>query len=139
MDIIHEILYEEEEQEEELSSPAIVVSNEPEQEPELVQDEWMAPPQQVQVTQMQVQRVQDMTPPTSPESSSYIPIPEQEQQQAAYVAPPTIRRQRPSSNITPRGVRRVRGGAASAALLERLKVGMYFAVWYALNIVYNSK
>jgi hypothetical protein len=39
----------------------------------------------------------------------------------------------------PRAVRRVRGGAASAALMERLTVGMYFAVWYALNIVYNSK
>jgi hypothetical protein len=53
---------------------------------------------------------------------------------------PVIRR--PSSagtHSTPRGVRRVRGGAASAALLERLKVGMYFAVWYALNIVYNGK
>jgi hypothetical protein len=46
----------------------------------------------------------------------------------------TEQRRRPSH-----GVRRVRGGAASAALLERLRIGMYFAVWYALNIVYNSK
>ena len=31
-----------------------------------------------------------------------------------------------------------RGGAdVSSALLQRLKVGFYFALWYALNIVYN--
>lgn len=33
----------------------------------------------------------------------------------------------------------MRGGAATTAVLERLKVGLYFALWYALNIVYNSK
>lgn len=36
-------------------------------------------------------------------------------------------------------VRRMRGGAMSSALMERLKIGFYFATWYALNIVYNSK
>ena len=37
----------------------------------------------------------------------------------------------------------VRGGAtestALADLMDRLKIGFYFALWYALNIVYNSK
>jgi hypothetical protein len=34
----------------------------------------------------------------------------------------------------------VRGGnAASPALMDRLKIGFYFALWYFLNIVYNSK
>jgi hypothetical protein len=34
----------------------------------------------------------------------------------------------------------VRGGnAASPAVMERLKIGFYFALWYFLNIVYNSK
>lgn len=39
----------------------------------------------------------------------------------------------------------LRGGAASSesssvgSLVERLKIGFYFALWYALNIVYNSK
>ena len=33
-----------------------------------------------------------------------------------------------------------RGGAEpESALLHRLKVGFYFALWYALNIIYNSK
>ena len=32
-----------------------------------------------------------------------------------------------------------RGGAASKAVLERLKIGVYFGLWYALNVVYNSK
>lgn len=40
-----------------------------------------------------------------------------------------------------------RGGAAAASdsesmvdsLVQRLKIGFYFALWYALNIVYNSK
>lgn len=35
----------------------------------------------------------------------------------------------------------MRGGGASKvteALLQRLKVGVYFGLWYALNIVYNS-
>ena len=41
-----------------------------------------------------------------------------------------------------------RGGAAAAAaaesgvgslVLQRLKIGFYFGLWYALNIVYNSK
>jgi hypothetical protein len=39
-----------------------------------------------------------------------------------------------------------RGGAAApvpesamASVLENLKIGFYFALWYALNIVYNSK
>jgi hypothetical protein len=31
------------------------------------------------------------------------------------------------------------GGPPSNALLERLKIGMYFGVWYALNVIYNSK
>jgi hypothetical protein len=35
--------------------------------------------------------------------------------------------------------RRMRGGAVSRGLLERLKVGFYFFAWYALNVVYNSK
>eukprot|EP00536_Pseudo-nitzschia_multiseries_P009447 jgi/Psemu1/258158/estExt_Genewise1Plus.C_2630006 len=32
---------------------------------------------------------------------------------------------------------RVRGGAASSALMQRLEIGGYFAAWYALNVVYN--
>lgn len=32
---------------------------------------------------------------------------------------------------------RVRGGAASGGLMERLEIGGYFAAWYALNVVYN--
>lgn len=32
----------------------------------------------------------------------------------------------------------VRGGAASEELIQTLKIGFYFAAWYALNIVYNS-
>lgn len=35
--------------------------------------------------------------------------------------------------------RRMRGGALSPGLQDRLTVGFYFAAWYALNIVYNSK
>jgi hypothetical protein len=118
MEIIHNLLTEEEE--EVLSSSPVVGAEQEVDEQELLQDEWMDQTQ----TQM---HMEDMYP--SPESSSYM-TPE-----PANVAP--IRR--PSSNITPRGVRRVRGGADSAALLERLRIGMYFAAWYALNIVYNSK
>jgi len=33
----------------------------------------------------------------------------------------------------------VQQDAAMAALLDRLKVGFYFGLWYALNIIYNSK
>lgn len=48
------------------------------------------------------------------------------------------------SNMTPYmrqklKARRMRGGALSSGLLDRLTVGSYFAAWYALNIVYNSK
>ncbi len=32
---------------------------------------------------------------------------------------------------------RVRGGAASGGLMERLEIGGYFAAWYALNVIYN--
>lgn len=33
-----------------------------------------------------------------------------------------------------------RGGELiSSGLLERLKIGSYFALWYALNVAYNSK
>jgi hypothetical protein len=35
--------------------------------------------------------------------------------------------------------RRIRGGAAPGDLGQTLLVGSYFAVWYALNVVYNSK
>jgi hypothetical protein len=35
--------------------------------------------------------------------------------------------------------RRIRGGAGSNSLLQRLEVGVYFALWYALNVVYNSE
>lgn len=34
--------------------------------------------------------------------------------------------------------RRIRGGAVSSAILQRLEVGMYFGIWYALNAIYNS-
>lgn len=36
----------------------------------------------------------------------------------------------------------VRGGGTNMNLdgvLQRLKIGFYFALWYALNVVYNSK
>ena len=29
--------------------------------------------------------------------------------------------------------------SSNSALLQRLKVGVYFGVWYALNVIYNSK
>lgn len=32
---------------------------------------------------------------------------------------------------------RVRGGAASSDLMQRLEIGGYFAAWYALNVIYN--
>jgi hypothetical protein len=35
--------------------------------------------------------------------------------------------------------RRIRGGEVSNILMERLTVGSYFAAWYALNVIYNSK
>jgi hypothetical protein len=35
--------------------------------------------------------------------------------------------------------RRIRGGASSNTLMGKLTIGSYFAVWYALNVVYNSK
>lgn len=33
----------------------------------------------------------------------------------------------------------LRGGDDEAGLMQTLKVGFYFGLWYALNIVYNSK
>ena len=34
----------------------------------------------------------------------------------------------------------MRGGdVGNSALMQRLKIGFYFALWYALNVVYNSK
>lgn len=38
------------------------------------------------------------------------------------------------SHVTVRG-----GDAEEGGLLVRLKIGFYFALWYVLNIVYNSK
>lgn len=35
--------------------------------------------------------------------------------------------------------RRIRGGEVPNTLMGRLTVGFYFATWYALNVVYNSK
>ncbi len=32
-----------------------------------------------------------------------------------------------------------RGGDGEPGLAARLKVGSYFAIWYILNIIYNSK
>ena len=32
----------------------------------------------------------------------------------------------------------VRGGADTGGLMDRLVVGFYFALWYALNVYYNS-
>lgn len=32
-----------------------------------------------------------------------------------------------------------RGGDGEVGLAERLKIGSYFALWYILNIVYNSE
>jgi hypothetical protein len=109
MDIIHEILTEPEEEVEE-ESP---VSDEQ----EILEDEWIKPQTQLQ----------EYHPPQAPVVETTTPV----------IQRPTPRY--PSTHSTPRGARRVRGGAASAALLERLKVGMYFAVWFALNLVYNSK
>jgi hypothetical protein len=49
------------------------------------------------------------------------------------------------SDMTPymrhklKAARRIRGGALSSGLLDRLTIGSYFGTWYALNIVYNSK
>ena len=33
----------------------------------------------------------------------------------------------------------VRGGNANSTSQGRMKVGFYFALWYALNVIYNSK
>ena len=38
-----------------------------------------------------------------------------------------------------RRMRRIRGGATNDGLGQTLLVGFYFAAWYALNVVYNSK
>jgi hypothetical protein len=35
--------------------------------------------------------------------------------------------------------RRIRGGAVAVGLAARLKIGVYFFTWYALNVVYNSE
>jgi hypothetical protein len=35
--------------------------------------------------------------------------------------------------------RRIRGGAVAIDLAARLKIGFYFFMWYALNVVYNSE
>ena len=32
----------------------------------------------------------------------------------------------------------IRGGAGPSALVQRLKVGFYFSLWYALNVIYNG-
>ena len=32
----------------------------------------------------------------------------------------------------------IRGGAGPSALVQRLKIGFYFSLWYALNVIYNS-
>jgi hypothetical protein len=34
--------------------------------------------------------------------------------------------------------RRIRGGAVAIGVAARLKIGFYFFMWYALNVVYNS-
>jgi hypothetical protein len=34
--------------------------------------------------------------------------------------------------------RRIRGGAGTSGLMQRLEIGLYFAAWYALNVIYNS-
>ena len=33
----------------------------------------------------------------------------------------------------------VRGGAEEDELMQRLKIGSYFGLWYALNVFYNSE
>ena len=33
---------------------------------------------------------------------------------------------------------RVRGGGRTNGFMERLEVGLYFTLWYALNVIYNS-
>jgi hypothetical protein len=30
-------------------------------------------------------------------------------------------------------------GSSSTGLKQRLKIGFYFGLWYALNVIYNSK
>ena len=35
--------------------------------------------------------------------------------------------------------RRIRGGDAANSLMDRLVLGFYFATWYVLNVVFNSK
>eukprot|EP00529_Nitzschia_sp_RCC80_P011410 CAMPEP_0113497468 /NCGR_PEP_ID=MMETSP0014_2-20120614/30649_1 /TAXON_ID=2857 /ORGANISM="Nitzschia sp." /LENGTH=629 /DNA_ID=CAMNT_0000391415 /DNA_START=103 /DNA_END=1992 /DNA_ORIENTATION=- /assembly_acc=CAM_ASM_000159 len=32
---------------------------------------------------------------------------------------------------------RVRGGAGTNGIMERLEIGLYFTLWYALNVIYN--
>jgi hypothetical protein len=41
--------------------------------------------------------------------------------------------------VTKRSTIATTSASAPSALLVRLKVGFYFALWYALNIIYNSK
>ena len=43
------------------------------------------------------------------------------------------------SSSTVLGLRAGSAGVADSGLLQRLKIGFYFALWYALNVVYNSE
>lgn len=52
----------------------------------------------------------------------------------ALLAPASSERALSSSDISVRG-----GDVEKGGVLVRLKIGFYFALWYVLNIVYNSK
>lgn len=43
-----------------------------------------------------------------------------------------------SHSLSPVNAKNVRGGSNNA-LQQKMKVGFYFALWYALNVIYNSE
>ena len=44
-----------------------------------------------------------------------------------------------ASILDKNGHTKLRGGDTTAGLQHTLKVGFYFSLWYALNVIYNSK
>ncbi len=44
-----------------------------------------------------------------------------------------------AKTVDKNGLVTIRGGDATEGLQHTLKVGFYFSLWYALNVIYNSK
>ena len=49
-----------------------------------------------------------------------------------------VRRGGGKASAAAKKINKKSGSSSNAALLQRLQVGMYFGVWYALNVIYNS-